>query len=182
MDRWIFYHGAMAIDPESLSIVLHPEPALKTVATTVSEITDEVIAVAQRMLGLMAQAEGIGLAAPQVGLSWRMFVTRHPEGPEVEGGLVFVNPVIEVVDPTLEEDIEGCLSLPGIDVLVRRPIGIRVTATDLNGDEFAMEWHDHFGRVCQHETDHLDGVLIIDRMNTMDRLRNRKAIRALEQA
>lgn len=172
----------MVIDPESLSIVLHPDPVLKTVATTVSEITDEVIAVAHRMLGLMVQAEGIGLAAPQVGLSWRMFVMRHPENPEGEAGLVFVNPVIEVVDATLEEDIEGCLSLPGIDVLVRRPIGIRVIATDLNGDEFTMEWHDHFARVCQHETDHLDGILIIDRMNTMERLRNRKAIRALEQA
>jgi hypothetical protein len=95
---------------------------------------------------------------------------------------VAVGCIIEVIDPTPVEDSEGCLSLPGIDVLVRRPAGIRVAAMDLNGDQFVMEWDDHFARVCQHETDHLDGVLIIDRMSTMERLRNRKAIRALERA
>lgn len=182
MDARFFYDVAMPIDPDSLSIVLHPGPVLKTMASAVPAITGEVRAVAGRMLDLMAEAEGIGLSAPQVGLSWRLFVTRHPDDPESQGGLVFVNPVVEVLDVEPVEDIEGCLSLPGIEVLVRRPIGIRVRATDLNGDAFEMERHDHFGRVCQHETDHLNGILIIDRMTTMDRLRNRKAIRALERA
>lgn len=182
MDVRLFYHRAMVIDPSLLSIVLFPDPILKTMAVAVPAVTDEVRAVASRMLELMDEAEGIGLAAPQVGLNWRLYVTRYPEDHGAPGGLVFVNPVIEVIDPTPEEDSEGCLSLPGIDVLVRRPTGIRVTAIDLNGDEFVMEWDDHFARVCQHETDHLDGILIIDRMSTMERLRNRKAIRALERA
>ena len=171
----------MAIDPESLSILLHPAAALRQRAHDVPDVDDEVRAIADRMIELMRAQDGIGLAAPQVGLAWRLFVTRHPESAERPGGRVFINPTIEVIDPTLEEDQEGCLSLPGVDVLVRRPTGIRLRARSLQGGEIVEEMDDHFGRVCQHEVDHLDGVLIIDRMNTMERLRNRKAIRALER-
>jgi len=173
----------VSIDPARLQIVLHPAPVLRAVATPVEGVTEEVQAVAERMLELMHEAEGIGLAAPQVGLPWRMFVTRDPDDREaVSGGCVFINPAVEIVDATPEESEEGCLSLPGIEVLVRRPVGIRMTATGLDGDRLVQERADHFARVYQHELDHLNGTLIIDRMSTMDRLRNRRAIRDLERA
>jgi len=170
------------IDPNVLEILPYPAEVLKRQAEPVPEVTDIVREVAGRMLELMHEAEGIGLAAPQVGVPWRLFVTRHPEDREAGGGCVFINPRIEVVDPTPVEDIEGCLSLPGIEVTVRRPVSVRIKATTLEGKAVDDIRADHFARVYQHETDHLDGVLIIDRMTTMDRLRNRRAIRELERA
>ncbi|MDP7070904.1 MAG: peptide deformylase [Phycisphaerales bacterium] len=175
------YHAAVAIDPDQLDIVLHPAPVLRQKTARIGEITDEVRAVADRMLWLMHDAEGIGLAAPQVGIPWRLFVTRDPAVPDGDGGLVFINPEIETLDSELVEDTEGCLSLPGVEVTVRRPVGVRVRALTLEGLHMEEDRCDHFARVYQHELDHLDGVLIIDRMTTMDRLRNRKAIRDLER-
>ena len=172
----------MAIDPAALSVLLHPAPPLRKRAQDVPAIDEQVRAVAERMIELMQAHEGIGLAAPQVGIGWRIFVTRHPEDRDAAGGLVYINPTLEVLDPTLDEEIEGCLSLPGVDVLVRRPTSVRIRATSLEGEDIQEDCDEHFARVWQHEVDHLDGVLIIDRMNTMERLRNRKAIRALERA
>jgi len=172
----------MSADPTSLTIVLHPEGVLRRIANPVDPSSDEVRAVAERMLVLMHEAEGIGLAAPQVGLSWRLFVTRDPDDRDGPGGLVFMNPVVTVTDQVVEESIEGCLSLPGIEVTVRRPRGVRIEAIDLAGQAVVQDRDDHFARVYQHETDHLNGVLIIDRMTTMDRMRNRRALRDLERA
>ncbi len=176
------YHGFVQIDPNVLEILPYPAEVLKRKAEPVPEVTDQVRAVAARMLALMHEAEGVGLAAPQVGVPWRLFVTRHPEDRGADGGCVFVNPEIEVLDASPVEDIEGCLSLPGIEVTVRRPASVRIRAATLDGESIDIIREDHFARVYQHETDHLDGVLIIDRMTTMDRLRNRRAIRELERA
>ena len=173
---------AVAIEPQTLEILPYPADVLSRCAESIGTVNDEVKAVAARMLVLMHEAEGIGLAAPQVGVPWRLFVTRHPDDRDGEGGQVFVNPTIEVLDSTPVEDIEGCLSLPGIEVTVRRPEGIRLTATSLDGIELSEDRYDHFARVYQHECDHLEGILIIDRMTTMDRLRNRRAIRDLKRA
>jgi len=176
------YHAPVSVDPSTLRILIHPDPLLRQAAAAVDEVTEEVQAVAERMLELMHEAEGIGLAAPQVGLSWRMFVTRDPDNREAtSGGVVYVNPVIEVTDEEIEASEEGCLSLPGIEVNVKRPVGIRMTALNAEGDSVIYERNDHFARVYQHESDHLDGTLIIDRMSAMDRIRNRRAIRDLEQ-
>ena len=177
----VAYHAQMAIDPASLLIECYPATILRTRASEITEVTDEVRAVAERMLWLMHQAEGIGLAAPQVGVPWRLFVTRHPDDRHGEGGQIMINPTIEVTDATPVEDTEGCLSLPDIDVTVRRPVAVRLSATDLDGNPVIDERDDHFARVYQHEYDHLEGVLIIDRMNTMERLRNRKALRQLKR-
>ena len=172
----------MDVKPESLRIEVYPAPVLRTPAQEVLKITDEVRAVANRMLELMIEAEGIGLAAPQVGLSWRMFVTRHPDDRQADGGQVIINPMIEILDQEVAEDVEGCLSLPDIDVTVRRNVEVRLTAIGLDGEQIIDERDGHFARVYQHEYDHLEGVLIIDRMNTMERLRNRKALRQLKRA
>jgi len=139
----------------------------------------EINVVAKRMIELMFEANGAGLAAPQVGLPWKLFVTIDPER---EGeALVWVNPQLEILDATPVNDEEGCLSLPGITVDVQRHTLVRVTGQAIDGSpiECTDEW---LSRVVQHENDHLDGVLIIDRMSTMDRIRNRKAIKQLKAA
>ena len=169
----------MPLDPASLEICLHPNPALRGKAEPVELVDEEVRAVAARMLELMHEAEGIGLAAPQVGLPWRLFVTRDMT--EQSAGVVWINPVLECIDSTAELDEEGCLSLPGILVKVKRPIGMRIRGLNENGEEVSQETDEHLARVWQHEHDHLEGVLIIDRMSSMDRIRNRRSIRDLER-
>jgi len=170
----------MAVDPAQLRIVHYPHPALRGDADPVDAQSEEVRAVAHRMIELMHEAEGVGLAAPQVGLPWRMFVTGVVEPPD--GDRVFINPSLEIVDRVSSVHEEGCLSLPGIHGDIRRPIGVRITATDLQGDTFTLEDADFRARVWQHEFDHLDGVLIIDKMMPRDRLASRRAIRELEAA
>ena len=170
----------MSVNVAELRIRQYPDPVLRRRARPVEVVNDEVRAVADRMIELMHEAEGVGLAAPQVGLSWRMFVThvtQHDEPPRV-----FVNPVMKVVERELSVREEGCLSIPGIHVDIRRPVGIHLTAMDAEGAEFSDEDHDFRARVWQHELDHLDGVLIIDRLSPLDRLAKRKAIRQLEQS
>ena len=139
----------------------------------------------------MRSHEGIGLAAPQVGLSWRLFVVDVPEQegrsasavpPTATGGVrVFVNPVLEGFEGSPEAYEEGCLSLPDIRGDVLRPPIVTVRALDLEGREFTLRAGGLLARCLQHEFDHIEGVLIIDRMTQMSRLKNRAKIRALEK-
>jgi peptide deformylase len=137
-------------------------------------------AVARRMIELMHEARGVGLAAPQVGLAWRLFVANVTGEPGEDR--VFMNP--ELFDPAeeLETRSEGCLSLPKLTCEVRRPIAIRIRATGLDGELFELQSDGLPARVWQHENDHLDGVLIIDKQSRMDRLANRRALKELEAA
>ncbi|MHC5114646.1 MAG: peptide deformylase [Planctomycetota bacterium] len=168
------------VDPAALSIVAYPAPVLKEKARPVEAVDDEVRAVALRMIELMHEADGVGLAGPQVGLSWRLFVT-HGRDADPED-MVYINPRLELAKGDLESQEEGCLSLPGITVQVRRPAVATITALDLDGNEFTRSAEGMLARIWQHENDHLDGVLILDRMSPMDRLANRKAIKELEAA
>jgi len=168
------------INLRRLRVVHYPHPVLRTPAEPVETIDDEVRAVADRMIELMIEHDGVGLAAPQVGLPWRMFVTRAADAADEHR--VFINPSVELVDRTLEPHDEGCLSLPGLTAEIRRPLGVRIRAEDPSGEPFTLEAAGYVARVWQHELDHLDGVLIIDKMTTRDRLANRKAIRQLELA
>lgn len=170
--------GVMSTVASRLKIVVHPDPVLRQKALPVDRVTDEVRAVARRMIELMHEAPGVGLAAPQVGLSWRLFVandTREPGNDKV-----FINPVLS--DPTREvEDYEeGCLSLPGVTAHIRRPKGVTIDAVGLDGKPFRIISDDFAARVWQHEYDHLDGVMILDRMTPIDRMANRRAIKELE--
>ncbi|MEE2906533.1 MAG: peptide deformylase [Planctomycetota bacterium] len=169
----------MEIDPGTLDILTHPHPALRLRAQPIEQVDDSVRAVASRMLELMYEADGIGLAAPQVGLAWRLFVTREPDNEDQ--GLVWVNPELEIIDESKEVDEEGCLSLPGVLVNVSRPLGVRIRGLNEHGKVIEAESDERIARVWLHERDHLDGVLIIDRMSSMERLRNRRAIRDLER-
>lgn len=156
-------------------------------------ITDEVHAVAARMIELMREEDGIGLAAPQVGLPWRLFVAHVPPSPEAGRMLdsdpmtsmldveVYMNPVLRDFVGDLESYEEGCLSLPDINGDVRRPPQVTIEATDLEGNRFTRTGAGLLARCWQHECDHLDGVLIIDRMTPMARLTNRSKLRELEK-
>jgi peptide deformylase len=168
----------MDIDPSQLRIVQYPDPVLRRRAEPVGDIDDTVRAVARRMIELMHEAEGVGLAAPQVGLSWRLFVSRGEEEDAPED--VFINPELELLPGALVSHEEGCLSLPGITADIRRPPEVAMTALDLAGRPVSRRSEGFVARVWQHEFDHLNGVLIIDRMTPIDRLAMRKPLKALE--
>ena len=167
----------MTIDVAGLEIVVYPDAVLRAVAEPIETIDETVRAVAARMLELMHEVDGAGLAAPQVGLSWRMFVTR---GREEHPDRVYVNPRLTRVDGDMEVRSEGCLSLPGITLDIRRPAAATVTARDLEDRERVLMDNDLLARIWQHEMDHLDGILIIDKMTPMDRIANRKLLKELE--
>jgi peptide deformylase len=116
------------------------------------------------MFELMYEARGVGLAANQVDLPLRMFLVNLESDPDQGEELVFVNPVLSRPKGS-EETEEGCLSLPGLYGLVRRPKQIRVNAYSIDGSEIQADVDGLLARVVQHETDHLDGVLFIDRMS-----------------
>jgi len=186
----------MGIDADRLQIVKYPAPVLRAKAGPTPPLSDEVRRVAMRMVELMHEADGVGLAAPQVGLSWRLFVAHVPasDDPEDDGWrsltgdpvsatvepTVYINPVLSAPSRDLEPYEEGCLSLPQINGEVRRPSQITITATGLDGKPFTQRAGGLLARCWQHEMDHLDGVLIIDRMTPLSRLKNRNAVRDLE--
>ncbi|HVZ95062.1 MAG TPA: peptide deformylase [Phycisphaerales bacterium] len=181
----------MPIDPSTLRVVHYPAPILRAKAQPVHEVTDEVRAVARRMIELMREEEGIGLAAPQVGLPWRLFVVHVPPNDERSPGddpptatdapLVCINPKLTDPSRDLEPFEEGCLSLPDIRGEVRRPTQITLTATGLDGTPFTLRAGGLLARCFQHENDHLDGVLILDRMTQPSKMKNRLAVRELEE-
>jgi peptide deformylase len=164
-------------DHKNLRIIHYPDPRLREQSTEITEFDDDLAALIQRMLGLMETGKGVGLAAPQVGINKRLFVMNATGEPGDEQ--VLINPRIHEPHGSAEAE-EGCLSLPGIHVNVRRASRCRVIAQDLQGREFELNAEDMIARICQHETDHLSGVLIIDRMGPSDRIANRKTIKALE--
>lgn len=182
----------MPVDPSRLQIVSYPAPVLRQKAIPVPEVTDEVRAVARRMIELMRQAEGIGLAAPQVGLPWRMFVVHVPEGDDRSASgdpisataapTVYINPVLTGLIGKLIPHEEGCLSLPDVRGEVLRPEVATIRAMGTDGREFTQHGAGLLARCWQHENDHLDGVLIIDRMTPLSRMSNKAAIRELEAA
>lgn len=165
-------------DPDQLEIIVYPDPRLRRKVQPVAEVNDQVRAVADRMLELMHQAPGVGLAGPQVGLDWRLFVA-NPTGERADDR-VFINPTLSNPSREQADEEEGCLSLPGIRGEIRRPTAITIEATDRDGRRFTLDGSDLEARIWQHEYDHLDGVLILDRMPRVDRLASRQALRQLE--
>ena len=152
------------------------DPVLKSRAARVDRFDDALRDQVNRMAGLMNDALGIGLAAPQIGISQQLLVYRvGPDGPLV----ALVNPEIEWTSGDAEPAEEGCLSIPGILVDVERPVYVRVRAQDENGDDRVVEASGLEARVIQHEVDHLNGVLILDRTTKEQR---KEAIRAWRDA
>ena len=152
------------------------DPVLKSRATDVDRFDDTLRTQVSRMAGIMGDAFGVGLAAPQLGVSQRVLVYRV--GPDAPLN-VLVNPEVEWRSDDTEVLDEGCLSIPGITVDVDRPVHVRVRARDEEGGDRSVEASGLEARVIQHEIDHLDGVLILDRTTRDQR---REAMRSLREA
>jgi peptide deformylase len=152
------------------------DPVLKSRATEVDRFDDSLRSQVRRMAGIMGDAFGVGLAAPQLGVSQRLLVYRvGPDGPLV----VLANPELEWQSEETEVLEEGCLSIPGVHVDVDRAVHVLVRAVDEEGEPRSVEASGLEARVIQHELDHLDGVLILDRTTRDQR---REAMRALREA
>ena len=140
------------------------DPVLRMRADEVESFDDELRKMSARMLGLMHDADGVGLAATQVGILRRFFVCT------IDGeDRVLVNPVVTTLQNDTDLDEEGCLSLGPVRVPVERPVKVRVDAKDATGEPVALELEGYPARVVQHELDHLDGVLMLDRTDAESR-------------
>ena len=153
-------------------IVLMGDPVLRQSAQEVTEFGDELDALVRDLFETMYHAEGIGLAAPQIGRSTRVIVIdlrpRKDDGDE-SGPLALVNPKVTWHDEETEKQTEGCLSIPGLEELVRRPVAVRVEGQDPAGDGVTVDADGLFARALQHEIDHLDGKLFLDRVSPFKR-------------
>jgi peptide deformylase len=145
----------------------------------VASVDASIRGLVEEMFDLMRAEEGAGIAAPQVGEALRIFVTEEREE-EGHPARVYINPVLSGFDGQLEEYDEGCLSLPGIRGNIRRPPKAVIEAIDLEGKPLRLESDQFMARVWQHEFDHLEGTLILDRMTVLDRLRVRRLVKDLE--
>ena len=154
----------MSWRPDTLEVLHHPHPALRFESTPVTAIDATFKKTVAEMFELMYSHNGIGLAANQVGIPRRFFlVNLSGEEADPDEEFVFINPVLSGRRGS-EVAEEGCLSLPGLFGDVRRPSGITVQAYGLDGQPFEMKLTDLPARVVQHENDHLDGTMFIDRM------------------
>ncbi len=152
------------------------DPVLRAKALPVERFDEALAREVQRMGELMHDALGVGLAATQLGVLHRVLVYRaYPEDPLT----ALVNPVIEWRSEELETAEEGCLSLPGVHVEVERPARVSVRAQGVDGESIELEAEGLTARVIQHEVDHLDGVLILDRISRQAR---KEAMRAMREA
>jgi len=180
-------HGEVAephdkLDPETRArrnaalrhVRKYGDPVLRSRALEIERFDEALRDEVRRMGSLMHDAYGIGLAATQVGVMHRLLVYRT----ELEGNVTaLVNPVLEWASKDKESSEEGCLSLPGVGVDVERPIHVRVTAQDEYGHPILVEASGLEARVIQHEMDHLDGVLILDRTSRDQRKQAMKTLR-----
>ncbi len=149
-----------------MNIVLFPHPALRYKSVPITRIDSSLKKTVDEMFELMYDAKGIGLAANQVGLPWRVFIINlTADKDQKDEQIVFINPEIVKRSATTEEDEEGCLSLPDLYGPVSRSAKVIVDAFDLKGQNFEMELDELAARAIQHEYDHIEGVMFTDRMS-----------------
>jgi peptide deformylase len=157
------------------------DSTLQGPAAEVGDITGDIVKLVDDMIDTMYAAPGIGLAAPQVGASVRIFVVDLSLGHNAGELMVFINPTfVEREGMQLEE--EGCLSVPGFNATVARPLRAVVKGLDRNGQEHIVEGKELLARAFQHEMDHLDGMLFLDRVRGIKRDLIVKKIRKLTRA
>ena len=167
-----------AIGP--LQLVEYPHPALLRRSRPLVRIDDEVCAAVEQMFDIMYAAEGIGLAANQVALPYRLFVVNTAGRPDAGQELVFINPTLSRPRGTAVQE-EGCLSLPGLRGDVRRPEKIVVDAWSLDGEPFRIDVGGLLARVVQHEFDHLDGRLFTDRLTESAAIESRRELETFRE-
>lgn len=165
-----------------LRIVHYPEPVLLTVGKPVreDEFDEELGKVVTEMFETMNDAGGVGLAAPQVGISKRFFVMDVPDEEGRSNRLAFINPEIVSVEGEQIGD-EGCLSFPGLYQVVQREMRVIVRAQDLKGEQFEMDLEKLAARCVLHETDHCDGIVFLDRMTLLKRQMAKRKIKRLQK-
>ena len=146
------------VDMSSFSVRVYGDPVLKQVAHAVDQVDGSLVRLVDDMVETMYDSEGAGLAATQVGIQKRLFVYDVGDGPSV-----IINPVIVESTGEWYHD-EGCLSIPGLRLGIIRPAQVHIRGVDLDGEEVSVEADDFLGRVFQHEVDHLDGVLMVERL------------------
>jgi peptide deformylase len=165
------------IDFEKCGITHYPADVLGRRAEPVEKIDGDIHRLVDKMVDIMLEKKGVGLAAPQAGVPLRLFIISL-DGSR-ENVKVFINPT---VTPTGELGAidEGCLSVPGIYTKIQRYKKCEVTATDLDGNEFTDQGEGLYARALQHEYDHIEGVTIVNRMTQVARIAHRKQIKKLE--
>ena len=167
------------IEP-ALQIVQYPHPTLRHLAKPLKRVDAELRRLVREMFDLMYENRGIGLAATQVDLPYRLFIINlESDAAKQDQEFVFINPVLSNRKGMAEAE-EGCLSLPGLYADVKRPERVTVNAYTLGGQEVNMELSGLFARAVQHEVDHLDGVLFIDRLSATTELSVRPAVEEFE--
>jgi peptide deformylase len=139
----------------------YPDPVLRMRANEIESFDDDLRRLVERMKELMGDANGVGLAGNQVGTLQRVFVFQ-PEG-EGEDSRAVVNPVLAKTAEVKLSDTEGCLSMQGVTIPIERPSKVTIEGKDENGEDVKLELEERDARVVQHELDHLDGILILDR-------------------
>jgi peptide deformylase len=155
----------------SYPVRVYGDPVLKQVARDVDDVDGALARLVEDMIDTMYDAEGAGLAAPQVGVQKRLFVYDVGDGPEV-----IINPTIVESDGEWYYG-EGCLSIPGLRLGIVRPNRVHIRGVDLDGQDVSLEADEFLGRVFQHEVDHLDGVLMIERLEEDSRKLAMKVLR-----
>ncbi len=150
---------------------------MKSRAAPVKDFDDSLKQLADDMMRIMYEAEGAGLAANQIGRLKRIFVAAYEDEGELRE-FVVVNPAIEERSEVQEKDREGCLSIPGISVEVERPVAVTLTGQDPSGEPLRVEAKGRLARIFQHEIDHLDGILMLDRT---DRESRKNAMREMRE-
>jgi peptide deformylase len=154
-----------------LAIRTYGDPVLRTATTDVVDIDAALAALADQMIGTMRAAPGVGLAANQVGISKRLFVYDAGAGP-----VTVINPRIVESDGEYTYT-EGCLSVPGYSWDITRPDRVHLVGLDLDGNELSLEADEFEGRIFQHELDHLDGILLVERLDDDQRREARAMLR-----
>ena len=163
-------------------IVHYPEPVLLTVGKPLaeSEFGSDLQELVDDMFETMYDAGGVGLAAPQIGLSQRLFVMDVPDENGLSDKLAFINPEIIRVEGEQIGD-EGCLSFPGLYQAVKREMRVIVQAQNVNGETFEKDLTDLAARCVLHETDHCDGIVFLDRMTPLKRQLAKRKIKRLQE-
>jgi peptide deformylase len=168
----------MTIDVEKCHITHYPAEVLGKASRPVEKIDDNIRRLAAKMLDIMIEQKGIGLAAPQAGVPLRLFIISL-DGKR-ENVRAYVNPTVKPEGPLVENE-EGCLSVPGIFTKIKRYSQATVTATDLDGKTFTDKGEGLYARALQHEFDHIEGVTIVNRMPMVARIAHRKQLKMLEE-
>ena len=165
-------------DEKKYCMTRYPAKVLSSPAEPIAEITDDIRQLVARMIEIMIEHRGVGLAGPQAGVNLRIFIISL-DG-TAESAKVYINPKIKT-SGGLEANSEGCLSLPNITANIKRFKLCTVTATDLDGNEFTEDANGLYSRALQHEFDHLEGMMIKDRMGRVSAIAAKRHLKKLEE-